>query len=103
MMQKRKRAEKAKPKLKNKYAVIDAETDPFDGITTNIRPFVWGFYDGEQYLEFDGPYCTENLVDYIKDFEGVIFAHNGGKFDFHFLAEYFEKETPITVIKAFLS
>ncbi|MHB1342563.1 MAG: DNA polymerase [Coriobacteriia bacterium] len=83
---------------KTRFAVIDAETDPFDGENLDIQPFVWGFYDGENYLEFDGTYCTENLVEYISQWKGVIFAHNGGKFDFHFLAEYFSKESPITVI-----
>jgi len=49
----------------DKIAVIDCETDPFDG-ETFVLPFVWGFFDGIKYIQFDGPECTYNLVEYIK-------------------------------------
>ena len=93
--------EKEQPEIKKKtelaFAVIDAETDPFNG-QDFVSPFIWGFFDGENYEEFSGPYCTENLVERISQYKGNIFAHNGGKFDFHFLVEHFEKEKSLTVI-----
>jgi len=82
---------------KLKFAVIDAETDPFDG-ENFVTPFIWGFFDGTIYKQFDGPYCTENLADFLSKYKGNVFAHNGGKFDFHFLIEYFEKESALRVI-----
>ena len=80
-----------------KMAVIDAETDPFDG-ENFVSPFIWGFFDGENYMEFDGPYATENMVDVVSKFKGSVYAHNGGKFDFHFIIDYLEKEKALTVI-----
>ncbi len=88
---------KRERKPAGKFAVIDAETDPFNG-EDFVEPFIWGFYDGEIYKEFAGVYCTENLVEYIKDYKGNIFAHNGGKFDFHFLIEYLDTKKSLTVI-----
>ena len=79
------------------FAVIDAETDPFNG-RDFVEPFIWGFYDGENYLEFAGEYATENLADYIADYKGSIFAHNGGKFDFHFLIDHLNLKKQLTVI-----
>lgn len=64
-----------------KFAVIDAETDPFK-FGRIPQPFIWGFYDGQNFLEFEK---TETLVDYLSHRDITVYAHNGGKFDFHFL------------------
>lgn len=66
-----------------KFAVIDAETDPFMAGRVP-RPFLWGFFDGDNYEEFK---TTTELVEYIADYGGIIYAHNGGKFDFHFMLD----------------
>lgn len=84
---------------KLKFAVIDSETDPFS-YGAEIKPFVWGFYDGENYEEF---YETEALVDFIRDKDLIIYAHNGGKFDFHFLLEYIEPHTELMIINGRIS
>ena len=89
--------EKPADKKPVKFAVIDAETDPFNGVDF-VAPFIWGFYDGDEYREFSGPYCTENLAEFLAGFKGRVFAHNGGKFDFHFLIEYLDKQKSLTVI-----
>ena len=74
-----------------KIAVIDAETDPFK-FGRVPKPFCWGFYDGDIYKQFWGNSlidCTVLLLDYLesrKD-ELIIYAHNGGKFDFLFFIE----------------
>ena len=64
-------------------AVIDAETDPF--VYGRIpKPFIWGFATADTYEEF---YSTESLYEYIRNLKKphLIYAHNGGKFDFHYL------------------
>ena len=74
-----------------RIAVIDAETDPFK-FGRVPKPFCWGFYDGEIYKDFWSNSllgCTEMLLDYLasRDDELLIYAHNGGKFDFLFFIE----------------
>lgn len=78
----------------SKIAVIDAETDPFKRGRIP-SPFLWGFYDGSEYLEFDK---TEELIAHIQEFEGLVYAHNGGKFDFHFLLKHITRDEPISLI-----
>lgn len=64
---------------------LDAETDPFK-YGRAPKPFVWGLYDGEHYVDFWGDDCTAHLIEYLQDESDVIiYAHNGGKFDFFFL------------------
>ncbi len=84
---------KAPPRI----AVIDAETDPF--LYGRVpKPFAWGFYDGEKYVSFWGQNSTRALIDFLDTLKGdwIIYAHNGGKFDFFFLIDYIEN--PIKVI-----
>lgn len=71
-----------------RFAVVDCETDPFEH-GAEIVPFVWGFYDGKIYKKF---FETSQLVDFIKEFDGYVFAHNGGKFDWHFVLEYLPQD-----------
>ena len=64
-------------------AVIDAETDPF--VYGRIpKPFIWGFATADTYEEF---YSTEELYNFLLSLKKphLIYAHNGGKFDFHYL------------------
>jgi len=70
--------------MKRTIAVIDAETDPFRKGRIP-KPFIWGFYDGERYLQFD---TTEKLAKFLVKTDCICYAHNGGKFDFHYLIEY---------------
>ena len=92
------------------HATVDAETDPFskrraeDGILP--YPFVWGFYDAgvmdgdRHFYHFTS---TDEFVDFIRDKEFIIYAHNGGKFDYHYLRDYIEPYDPITVINGRLA
>ena len=64
-------------------AVIDAETDPF--VYGRIpKPFIWGFATADTYEEF---YSTEELYNFLLSLKKphLVYAHNGGKFDFHYL------------------
>lgn len=83
-----------KRKAKRRIAVIDFETDPF--LHGRLpRPFAWGFYDGERYVEhwqsnaWETNECTNVLVNFLLDQRDdyLILAHNGGKFDFLFFVE----------------
>jgi hypothetical protein len=84
-----KRGGDAKP-----FWAVDCETDPFKH-DRQPRPFIWGLWTGAGYHEF---LTVEELVNFIKDCEVIIYAHNGGKFDFHFLLEHINLEEEIKVI-----
>jgi hypothetical protein len=79
-----------------RIGTIDCETDPFEpGVL--VAPFLWGVYFGDtgEYFEFRE---VAALVAFISEFDGILYAHNGGKFDYHFLREYIESDEPISVI-----
>ena len=80
-----------------RIAVCDAETDPFE-YGTEIAPFSWGFYDGENYVDFWGVDCSERFAEFLRGLKGkyLIYAHNGGKFDMFFMLEHLEN--PIFMI-----
>lgn len=65
-----------------RIAVIDAETDPFRKGRVP-RPFVWGWFDGATYKQWWGDYAA--FIRFLKKQNCIVYAHNGGKFDFHFL------------------
>lgn len=65
-------------------AVIDCETDPFKK-GRFPAPFIWGFYDGSNYKEFS---TTKELVKFLSSKNIIVYAHNGGKFDYHFMFNY---------------
>lgn len=82
-----------------KIAVADCETDPFKWGRIPA-PFLWGFYDGETYEEFE---TTLDFITYIIDKPIVIYAHNGGKFDWHFILDFIDPFTEATIINGRLS
>ena len=82
-----------------KIAVIDSETDPFK-FGRVPKPFLWGFYDGETYMEFGE---TADLAAYLKDRDLIVYAHNGGKFDYHFLLPYMEGREKLMLINSRLA
>jgi len=73
---------------------VDAETDPFKKGRIP-KPFVWGVFTGEEYHQFTD---TEELIIFLQDKEVICYAHNGGKFDWHFLTEYVEDFEHLTII-----
>lgn len=74
---------------KKRLAVVDTETDPF-AVGLIVRPFTVGFYDGERHVDFWGDDCVKQFFEYLAtlDEDFLIYAHNGGKFDFHFFMDY---------------
>lgn len=83
-----------KKKEPRRIAVTDCETDPFR-YGREPKPFIWGFTDGNTYRDF---LSTEDLVNWLSNFDGICYAHNGGKFDFHFLFDYITPHTEILII-----
>lgn len=65
--------------------MIDAETDPF--LHGRVpEPFLWVAYDGTNSQVWWDDH--EGFLSWLSTFEGIAYAHNGGKFDFHFLADW---------------
>lgn len=84
-------------KAELQVGVIDTETDPFK-IGRTPKPFAAEFYSDTVTLQFWGDDCIAKLVEALAEFTGewLIYAHNGGKFDFHFMYEYLDN--PIKII-----
>lgn len=64
-------------------------------------PFAAGFYSEEKGFQyFWGDSCIAQLVEAIQRLKTphIIYAHNGGKFDFHFMLEWLEN--PIKIINS---
>lgn len=73
---------------------IDCETDPFKYARVP-EPFIWGIYTGVSYHHMD---TVQEVVDFIKDHDVICYAHNGGKFDFHYLLAHINLHEEIKVI-----
>lgn len=66
------------------FATLDIETDPFQ-FGRKPRPFAACFFDGNVSTVYWGPSCVIDACNQALDFPGYVYAHNGGKFDLHFL------------------
>ena len=94
-------------KINRELAVIDFETDPF--LFGRIpRPFCAGFYTKGKYIEFWGATCVTDLVNFLLDSpqKYIIYAHNGGKFDFFFILKWLQNPLKIIngrIAKAYLA
>jgi hypothetical protein len=103
------------------FVTVDAETDPFHGCKNPKRPterdpdcpvchgfgrvpqpFRWGVYDGrtEDYEVFNK---VDEVVEYLSDWKGIAYAHNGGKFDWHYLKQHINSDDPVMVINGRLA
>lgn len=78
---------------------IDCETDPFKRDRVPV-PFLWGMYDGERYRRFDD---APTMLRYLMDLDCVVYAHNGGKFDYQFILDLLEPFTELTIINGRLA
>lgn len=79
----------SKTHRKSKLVTLDFETDPFQHGAI-IAPFVWDIFDGASHVTYWGDDCTEQLIEYLRSHTSklIIYAHNGGKFDFMFLLRW---------------
>lgn len=76
------------------FWTIDAETDPFK-FGRVPKPFIWGLYTGAGFHTFAE---TAQLVEAIKDQDVIVYAHNGGKFDFHLMLDHINLHEDMKVI-----
>lgn len=81
--------------------VADCETDPFDGKTI-VAPFIWGTMNIET-LEYHQFYKTDDFVDFFENQNCIVYAHNGGKFDWHFILHRIAEETRLMIISGRLA
>lgn len=82
-----------------KIGVIDFETDPFL-YGRSPEPFCGGFYDGTIYHDVWHSNCVHLLNDWLQELPEpyLLFAHNGGKFDFFFFVEEGLVSDPLMLI-----
>jgi DNA polymerase type B, organellar and viral len=75
---------------------LDAETDPFKPGRIPA-PFLWGLYEGDSttYREFA---TAQDVATYLRDRRAIVYAHNGGRFDYHYLRPFIDPDTPFMVI-----
>jgi len=80
-------------------AVIDCETDPFKH-GRKIGAFACEFLSADLKHVTWGPSCVKEMATYLRGLDRafLIYAHNGGKFDFMFFAD--EIENPVKVISS---
>lgn len=78
------------------FIVIDSETDPF--LKGRIpEPFVWGVYDGKVFRHYHND-NFHSLINWLSEQQVIVYAHNGGKFDYHFMLSYLEPYDNISII-----
>lgn len=76
--------------------IMDFETDPFK-VGRIPRPFCIGSFDGELYTSYWGDDVIEWYINYLEKIPtSIIYAHNGGNFDFCFLRKYWRGD-PIII------
>lgn len=83
------------------FWVGDCETDPFKH-QRFPQPFLFGAYEGDsgEYAEF------ESAEDFVKFFEGkktTVYAHNGGRFDWHYIRKWINSDEPLLIINGRLA
>lgn len=85
--------------MPRRIAVLDAETDPFKA-GRHPKPFKWGFYDGSSYRSFT---VTAAVIDFLRGEDCICYAHNGGRFDFHFLLDGLDEYSELMIINGRLA
>ena len=77
---------------------IDVETDPFV-YGRDPEPFAVGLYTGDKWFWTWGDDCINKMhVILLSLPPGIVYAHNGGKFDFYFMMEWFANQREILII-----
>jgi hypothetical protein len=77
---------------------IDVETDPFEH-NRDPYPFAVGLYTGSEWYSTWGDDCIAKMHDIVRTLPpGIIYAHNGGKFDFFFMMDWIKDKKDILII-----
>lgn len=82
------------PRRPAPFWTLDCETDPFRPGRVP-QPFIWGVYTGESYHEFE---TAADVAAFCREHPVTVYAHNGGKFDYHYLLNEIEPDQRIMVI-----
>jgi len=81
-------------------AVLDLETDPFR-YGRVPKPFLSGFYDGSTFIStWDEDRCITRTVELLasRKVPTIIYAHNGGKFDWMYFLEHLSNRSNLRII-----
>ena len=73
---------------------MDCETDKFLWNRAPL-PFIFGLYDGADFHTFK---TADEMMEFLKNKCAVVYAHNGGRFDFIFLQDFLEPHSMIRMI-----
>jgi DNA polymerase elongation subunit (family B) len=89
-----------------KISVLDIETDPFE-YNKIPQPFVAEYFDGKDSIVIWHPDCIRKLARRLLERHEptIIYAHNGGKFDFIYFLEHLESNLRIIngrIVQAYL-
>lgn len=77
---------------------LDLETDPFQ-YGRDPLPFAAGLYTGDKFVWTWGDDCVEQMHAKLMQLEpGIIFVHNGGKFDLWFLMRWIANRKQMMII-----
>lgn len=77
---------------------FDIETDPFE-YDRVPQPFACGLYSGGEYFDAWGDDCIEQMHVHLQTIPpGIIYAHNGGRFDGWYTYDWIANECQLTVI-----
>jgi hypothetical protein len=106
------------PRRRKSFATIDAETDPFHNCQDKEcekchgggrlpMPFLWGIYfgDTDEYFQFETVLeLSQWFIEAERERGGITFyAHNGGKFDYHFFRDEINSDENILIINGRLA
>jgi DNA polymerase type B, organellar and viral len=87
-------------RFKRVIYTADCETDPFKRGRVP-SPFIWGLYDGENPVKYF--YNTDSFVDYVSNLNAIVYAHNGGKFDWFYILHRLDAFEPLLIINGRLA
>jgi len=79
------------------FVTADIETDPFRAWATVVeqripQPFAAGVHDGDQTWLYWGADCVASMVAKCVELGKVVYMHNGGNFDFHYVLPHLDIE-----------
>lgn len=111
------RKDKTKPreirKPQGTFWTIDCETDPFHacddvecskchGLGRVPKDFIWGAYcgDTDQYEEYA---TATDVAEAFASRKSTVYAHNGGKFDYHYLRDHINADDTLMIINGRLA
>lgn len=78
--------------MAKRFWAADCETDPFK-YKRIPAPFIFGAYcpETDEYFECE---TAKEFVEFFYDQDVIVYAHNGGKFDWHFILPFLEPQAP---------